>query len=176
VYALNFGAQGIGYGALVFVFSAMQFLANGAPRGCRIASAADPSCSRHVINAVGYSCSVRPFLPGAASSPRDLRVREWNISAAQAYMADITSRRSGPAHGVIGPRSGSDSCSSLIGGLRRHYLGHLRPGSSPLGCRSSLLSASVILRESLPSSTHGGGRCSISLTWWKRWPERRCGG
>src|SRR2546430_1760211 len=27
VYALRFGAQGIGYGALVFVFSAMQFLA-----------------------------------------------------------------------------------------------------------------------------------------------------
>src|SRR5437762_14389337 len=27
VYAQRFGAQGIGYGALVFVFSAMQFLA-----------------------------------------------------------------------------------------------------------------------------------------------------
>src|SRR5207245_8517536 len=34
VYALRFGAQGIGYGALVFVFSAMQFLPT-APLGRR---------------------------------------------------------------------------------------------------------------------------------------------
>jgi len=68
-----------------------------------------------VINALGYVLFafapsyavlfVARVISGFASG---------NISAAQAYMADITS----PAErargmGVIGPRSGSDSCSAL---------------------------------------------------------------
>jgi len=41
VYLSSSGAQGMGYGALVFVFSACSFWRRRYSAGCRIASAAD---------------------------------------------------------------------------------------------------------------------------------------
>src|SRR3989441_10047955 len=92
-YAQRFGAHGIGYGALVFVFSAMQFLATAL-----LGRVSDRVGRRPIllatmlINAAGYVLFafapsywvlfVARVISGFASG---------NISAAQAYVADITS-------------------------------------------------------------------------------------
>src|SRR2546428_9827586 len=92
VYALKFGAQGIGYGALVFVFSAMQFLATALLGRVSDRIGRRPILlTTMVINAVGYVLFafapsyallfVARVISGLASG---------NISAAQAYVADIT--------------------------------------------------------------------------------------
>src|SRR6266704_4706181 len=75
-----------------------------------------------------------------------------NISAAQAYVADITS----PAErargmGTIGAAFGIGFVlGPMIGGLADHYLGHLAPGLIAAGLSLvNFVSASLILRESL---------------------------
>src|SRR6266581_4533621 len=93
MYAQRFGAQGIGYGALVFVFSAMQFLATALLGRLSDRIGRRPILlTTMVINALGYALFafapsyavlfVARVISGFASG---------NISAAQAYMADITS-------------------------------------------------------------------------------------
>src|SRR5881409_4059044 len=132
IYAQRFGAQGIGYGALVFVFSAMQFVATAL-----LGRVSDRVGRRPIllttmlINAAGYVLFafapsyvvlfVARVISGFASG---------NISAAQAYVADITS----PAErargmGTIGAAFGIGFVlGPMIGGLADHYLGHLAPG------------------------------------------------
>jgi len=75
-----------------------------------------------------------------------------NISAAQAYVADITT----PAErsrgmGMIGAAFGIGFVlGPLIGGLADHYVGHLAPGLIAAGLSIvNFFSASAILRESL---------------------------
>ncbi len=154
LYAQRFGAQGIGYGALVFVFSAMQFVATAL-----LGRLSDRIGRRPILlttmlfNAAGYVLfALAPsyallFLARVISG-----FASGNISAAQAYVADITS----PAErargmGTIGAAFGIGFVlGPMIGGLADHYLGHLAPGLIAAGL--SLVnfgSASVILRESL---------------------------
>jgi len=153
-YAQRFGAHGMGYGALVFVFSAMQFLATAL-----LGRVSDRVGRRPIllatmlINAAGYVLFafapsywvlfVARVISGLASG---------NISAAQAYVADITP----PAErargmGTIGAAFGIGFVlGPMIGGLADHYFGHLAPGLIAAGLSiANFFSASAILRESL---------------------------
>src|SRR5438128_2416712 len=149
LYAQRFGAQGIGYGALVFIFSAMQFVATALLGRLSDRIGRRPILlTTMVFNAAGYVLFalapsyallfVARVISGFASG---------NISAAQAYVADITS----PAErargmGTIGAAFGIGFVlGPMIGGLADHYPGHLAAGLSLV----NFVSASLILRESL---------------------------
>jgi multidrug resistance protein len=154
VYAQRFGARGIGYGALVFIFSAMQFLATALLGRLSDRIGRRPILlTTMVINAAGYVLFafapsyallfVARVISGLASG---------NISAAQAYVADITP----PAErargmGLIGAAFGMGFVlGPMIGGLADDYFGHLAPGLIAAGLSvGNFFSASAILRESL---------------------------
>src|SRR5436189_5499663 len=154
LYAQRFGAQGLGYGALVFVFSAMQFVATAL-----LGRLSDRVVRRPILlttmlfDAAGYVLfALAPsyallFLARVISG-----FASGNISAAQAYVADITSPAGrGPGMGPIGPSFGIGFVlGPMIGGLADHYLGHLAPGLIAAGLSVvNFVSASAILRESL---------------------------
>src|SRR5881409_2704676 len=153
-YAQRFGAGGLGLGALLGVFSAMQFVATAI-----LGRTSDRIGRRPIllatmlVNALGY------VLFAAAHSYVVLffaRVVSGfaggNISAAQAYMADITS----PAErsrgmGIIGAAFGLGFIiGPAIGGLSAHYLGPAAPGLVAAGLSlANFVSAYVVLPESL---------------------------
>src|SRR5881409_2105911 len=153
-YAQRFGAGGLGLGALLGVFSLMQFVSTAF-----LGRTSDRVGRRPillvtmVINAVGY------LLFAAAHSYLVLFVARvvsgfagGNISAAQAYMADITS----PAErsrgmGIIGAAFGLGFIiGPAIGGLSAHYLGPAAPGLVAAGLSlANFVSAYVVLPESL---------------------------
>src|SRR2546430_4988806 len=162
LYAQRFGAQGLGYGALVFVFSAMQFVATAL-----LGRLSDRIGRRPILlttmlfNAAGYVLFafapsyallfIARVISGFASG---------NISVAQAYVADITP----PAErargmGTIGAAFGIGFVlGPMIGGLADHYLGHRAPGLIAAGLSLiNFVSASVILRESLAAEHRRGG-------------------
>src|SRR5256884_5540624 len=154
VYAQRFGAQGIGYGALVFVFSAMQFVATAL-----LGRLSDRIGRRPILlttmlfNAAGYVLFafapsyallfIARVISGFASG---------NISVAQAYVADITPPAE-PARGMgtIGAAFGIGFVlGPMIGGVAGHYLGDPAPGPIPGGLSLiNFLSARVILAASL---------------------------
>ncbi|PYP16745.1 MAG: tetracycline resistance MFS efflux pump [Gemmatimonadetes bacterium] len=155
LYAQRFGAHGIGFGALVFVFSAMQFVATAL-----LGRLSDRIGRRPILlttmlfNAAGYVLFafapsyallfVARVISGFASG---------NISAAQAYVADITPpTERARGMGTIGAAFGIGFVlGPMIGGLADHYLGHFAPGLIAAGLSLvNFASASVILRESLP--------------------------
>src|SRR5213596_3848238 len=154
VYALRFGAQGIGYGALVFVFSAMQFLATALLGRLSDRIGRRPILlTTMLVNAAGYVLFA--FAPSYAVLFLARVISGFasgNISAAQAYVADITlpaDRARGM--GTIGAAFGIGFVlGPMIGGLADHYLGHLAPGLIAAGLSLvNFLSAGAILRESL---------------------------
>src|SRR3989442_4116399 len=121
MYAQRFGAHGIGYGALVFVFSAMQFLSTALLGRLSDRVGRRPILlTTMLINAAGYTLFafapsyavlfVARVISGFASG---------NISAAQAHMAHITSPvERARGMGVIGAAFGIGFVvGPLIGGL-----------------------------------------------------------
>src|SRR5438309_688604 len=155
LYAQRFGAHGIGFGALVFVFSAMQFVATAL-----LGRLSDRIGRRPILlttmlfNAAGYvlfafaPSYARLFVARVISG-----FASGNISAAQAYVADITPpTERARGMGTIGAAFGIGFVlGPMIGGLADHYLGHFAPGLIAAGLSLvNFASASVILRESLP--------------------------
>lgn len=153
-YAQRFGAGGLGLGALLGVFSLMQFAATAF-----LGRTSDRVGRRPillvtmVVNAIGY------LLFAAAQSYPVLFVARvvsgfagGNISAAQAYIADLTT----PAErsrgmGIIGAAFGLGFIiGPAVGGLSAHYLGPAAPGLVAAGLSlANFVSAYFILPESL---------------------------
>jgi len=153
-YAQRLGAGGLGLGALLGVFSAMQFVATAL-----LGRTSDRVGRRPIllatmlVNALGY------LLFAAAHSYAVLFIARvvsgfagGNISAAQAYMADITT----PAErsrgmGMIGAAFGLGfMIGPALGGLSAHYLGPSAPGLVAAALSlANFVSAYVVLPESL---------------------------
>ena len=155
-YTQRFGAAGLGYGAVVGVFSLMQFVATAL-----LGKLSDRIGRRPVllttmlVNAIGYTLFAFAgsywvlFLSRIVSG-----FAGGNISAAQAYMADITS----PAErsrgmGIVGAAFGIGfSFGPAIGGFAAHYGGATAPGLVAVGLSlANFVSAYFILPESLRS-------------------------
>ncbi len=153
-YAQRFGAAGLGYGAVIGVFSLMQFVATAL-----LGKLSDRIGRRPVllttmlVNAVGYTLFASAgsywvlFLSRVVSG-----FAGGNISAAQAYIADITT----PAErsrgmGMVGAAFGIGfSLGPAIGGFSAHYLGPSAPGLVAVGLSlANFVSAYFILPESL---------------------------
>ncbi|MFN2571934.1 MAG: MFS transporter [Gemmatimonadales bacterium] len=153
-YAQRFGAAGLGYGAVIGVFSLMQFVATAL-----LGKVSDRIGRRPVllttmlINAVGYTLFAFAgsywvlFLSRVVSG-----FAGGNISAAQAYIADITtpSERS-RGMGMVGAAFGIGfSLGPAIGGFAAHYGGSTAPGLVAVGLSlANFVSAYFILPESL---------------------------
>lgn len=153
-YAQRLGAGGLGLGALLGVYSAMQFLATAfLGRTSDRVGRRPILLTTMLVNALGY------VLFAAAHSYAVLFVARvvsgfagGNISAAQAYVADITS----PAErsrgmGIIGAAFGLGFIiGPAVGGLSAHYLGPSAPGLVAAGLSlANFVSAYLILPESL---------------------------
>jgi multidrug resistance protein len=153
-YAQRFGASGLAYGAVLGVYSFMQFVATAL-----LGKLSDRIGRRPLLlttmlfNAVGYVLFAFAgsywmlFLSRVISG-----FAGGNISVAQAYMADITT----PAErsrgmGIVGAAFGIGfSAGPAVGGLADHYLGHLAPGLIAVGLSlANFVSAYFILPESL---------------------------
>ncbi len=153
-YAQRLGAGGLGLGALLGVYSAMQFVATAF-----LGRTSDRVGRRPILlatmlcNALGY------VLFAAAHSYPVLFVARvvsgfagGNISAAQAYIADITT----PAErsrgmGIIGAAFGLGFIiGPAVGGLAAHYFGPAAPGLVAAGLSLvNFVSAYLVLPESL---------------------------
>lgn len=153
-YAQRFGAQGVGFGALVFAFSAMQFLATALLGWLSDRVGRRPIIlATTVINAAGYL-----LFAFAGSYPVLLVARlisgfaGGNISAAQAYIADITpAAERSRGMGMLGAAFGLGfTLGPAVGGFSAHWGGPAAPGL--VAAALSLLnfvSAYFILPESL---------------------------
>src|SRR5213596_2173203 len=153
-YAQRFGAAGLGYGAVVGVFSLMQFVATALLGKLSDRIGRRPVLlTTMVVNAVGYTLFAFAgsywvlFLSRLVSG-----FAGGNISAAQAYVADITTpAERSKGMGIVGAAFGLGFIvGPALGGLAAHYGGHLAPGLVAAGL--SLLnfcSAYAILPESL---------------------------
>ena len=153
-YAQRFGSSGLAYGAVLGVYSFMQFLATAL-----LGKFSDRVGRRPVLlatmlfNAAGYVLFAFAgsywllFLSRVISG-----FAGGNISVAQAYMADIStpSERS-RAMGVVGAAFGIGfSAGPAVGGLADQFLGHTAPGLVAVGLSlANFVSAYFILPESL---------------------------
>lgn len=153
-YAQRFGAGGLGYGAIIGVFSLMQFVATAL-----LGKLSDRIGRRPVllttmlVNAAGYTLFAFAgsywvlFLSRVVSG-----FAGGNISAAQAYMADIsTPAERSRAMGMVGAAFGLGfSLGPAIAGFSDYYLGPMWPGLIAVGLSlANFVSAYFILPESL---------------------------
>jgi DHA1 family tetracycline resistance protein-like MFS transporter len=153
-FAQRFGAGGLGYGAIIGVFSLMQFVATALLGKLSDRVGRRPVLlTTMVINAVGYTLFAFAgsywilFLSRVVSG-----FAGGNISAAQAYMADIsTPAERSRAMGMVGAAFGIGfSLGPAIAGFSDHYLGATAPGLIAVGLSlANFVSAYFILPESL---------------------------
>src|SRR5216117_2776121 len=136
-YAQRFGAAGLGYGAIIGIFSLMQFVATAL-----LGKLSDRIGRRPVllttmlVNAVGYTLFAFAgsywilFLSRVVSG-----FAGGNISAAQAYMADIsTPAERSRAMGLVGAAFGLGFIlGPAIAGFSDYYLGPAAPGLIAVG-------------------------------------------
>ena len=153
-YAQRFGAAGIGYGAIVAVFSGMQFVATAV-----LGKLSDRVGRRPIllttmaINAIGYVLFAYAGSYWILFASRVISgFAGGNISAAQAYIADITSpAERSKGMGMLGAAFGIGfTLGPGLGGFADHYFGHAAPGLLAAGLSlANLWLAWVILPESL---------------------------
>lgn len=153
-YAQEFGAKGLGFGALVFAFSGMQFLATAVLGRLSDRIGRRPIIlTTTILNAAGY------LLLAFAGSYSMLLVSRLisgfaggNISAAQAYIADITppAERS-RGMGMLGAAFGLGfTLGPAIGGGAAYLFGDAAPGLvAAILSLVNFVSAYFILPESL---------------------------
>jgi MFS transporter, DHA1 family, tetracycline resistance protein len=153
-YAERFGAGGLGFGALVGVFSGMQFVAT-----VLLGRLSDRLGRRPILLASIVVGSVGYLVFAFAGSYAWLLAARalagfagGNISVAQAYIADVTS----PAErargmGLVGAAFGLGFVvGPAIGGVAGHYGGPLAAGLVAAGlCVVNFVSAYFLLPESL---------------------------
>ena len=153
-YAQRLGAGGFGLGALLAVFSGMQFLATAfLGRTSDRVGRRPILLTTMLINALGYVLfAVAHSYPILFIARVVSGFAGGNISAAQAYVADITT----PAErsrgmGIIGAAFGLGFIiGPAVGGLSAHYLGPSAPGLVAAGLSLiNFVSAYFVLPESL---------------------------
>lgn len=153
-YAQRFDAGGLGYGAIIGVFSLMQFVATALLGKLSDRIGRRPVLlTTMIVNAVGYTLFAFAgsywvlFLSRVVSG-----FAGGNISAAQAYMADIsTPAERSRAMGMVGAAFGIGfSLGPAIAGFSDHYLGSTAPGLIAVALSlANFVSAYFILPESL---------------------------
>jgi multidrug resistance protein len=153
-YAQRLGAGGLGLGALMGVYSLMQFVATAV-----LGRTSDRVGRRPILlgtmvcNAVGYLVFAAAHSYGVLFLARVISgFAGGNISAAQAYIADVTSAEDrSRGMGVIGAAFGLGFIiGPAIGGLSSHYLGKAAPGLVAAGLSlANFVLAFFILPESL---------------------------
>lgn len=153
-YAQQFGAEGMGFGALVGAFSFMQFLSTAV-----LGRLSDRVGRRPVllatmlVNAAGYLVFAFAGSYVALFAARVVSgFASGNISVAQAYMADITTAgERSRGMGMIGAAFGLGFIiGPAVGGLAGHYGGPAAPGLLATGLSlANFVSAYRILAESL---------------------------
>lgn len=152
-YAVQFGAHGLKYGTLIGAFSLMQFLATALLGRLSDRVGRRPILlTTMVLNAVGYLLFAFAPTYGVLLLARLVSgFAGGNISAAQAYVADITTpgERS-KGMGLIGMAFGLGMIfGPAIGGYGQ-LIGHAAPGLIAAGLSLlNLVSAYFILPESL---------------------------
>jgi len=153
-YAQRLGAGGFELGALLAVFSAMQFLATAfLGRTSDRVGRRPILLTTMLINALGYVLFAAAHSYGVLFIARVVSgFAGGNISAAQAYVADITT----PAErsrgmGILGAAFGLGFIiGPALGGLSAHYLGPSAPGLVAAGLSLvNFVSAYFVLPESL---------------------------
>ena len=167
-YAQRLGAGGFGLGALLGVYSLMQFVATA------VLGRTSDRVGRRPILLATMLCNAAGYLLFAAAHSYALlflaRVVSGfaggNISAAQAYVADITTRSErSRGMGVIGAAFGLGFIiGPAVGGLSAHYLGPAAPGLVAAGLSLlNFVSAYLILPESLRAE-HRSERDNVPRT------------
>ena len=153
-YAQSFGVAGLGFGALIGVYSLMQFLAT------IVLGRLSDRVGRRPILMVSILFSLTGYLVFAfAGSYAVLFLGRTisgfsagNISVAQAYIADVTTPKDrSRSMGLVGAAFGLGYIvGPALGGLAGHYGGPMAVGLTAAGLGAvNLVSAYFILQESL---------------------------
>ncbi|MBI1722759.1 MAG: MFS transporter [Gemmatimonadetes bacterium] len=153
-YAQQFGAKGLGFGLLLGAFSGMQFLATALlGRWSDRVGRRPIILATTLINVAGYLLFAYAGSYGMLLIARLISgFAGGNISAAQAYVADVTtSAERSKGMGLIGAAFGIGfTVGPAVGGLAGHYWGHVGPGLVASGLSAvNFVLAYRILPESL---------------------------